>query len=77
MHKTDDLITSLGIGSLNNIVKWKGEPTPLVHTLINPPQSRMDHITNSEMESIVNKSSLVYKYKVLIQKLHMNYYLKN
>ena len=63
-YKTDDVITSLGIGeALITLLNEKGEPTPLVHTLINPPQSRMDVITNSEMESIVNKSSLVYKYK--------------
>jgi DNA helicase HerA-like ATPase len=62
-YSTEDLITQLGIGeALVTILNEKGIPTPLVHCMIRPPQSRMDILTDSEIEALVNSSKLAAKY---------------
>jgi len=40
----------------------KGIPTPLVHTMLCPPRSRMDVLTDAEIDKIVSHSKLVAKY---------------
>jgi len=62
-YKTEDLITQLGTGeafvtSLNE----KGIPTPLVHCMIRPPQSRMDILAEGEIDQLVNHSAIAAKY---------------
>jgi hypothetical protein len=44
------------------VLNEKGIPTPLVHTLLRAPQSRMDVLTPEELKSLVRSSSLVRKY---------------
>jgi DNA helicase HerA-like ATPase len=62
-YKTDDLLTQLGIGeALVTALNEKGIPTPLVHTMLVPPRSRMDVLTDSEIDNLVNQSKLVKKY---------------
>ncbi|KAF2509913.1 helicase HerA-like domain-containing protein [Flavobacterium foetidum] len=62
-YKTDELLTSLGIGeALVTALNEKGVPTPLVATMMRAPQSRMDILTDSEIEEINSKSKLVKKY---------------
>ncbi len=62
-YKTDELLTQLGIGeALVTVLSEKGTPAPLAHTMLCAPQSRMDVLTDAEMEEIVNKSSLAKKY---------------
>jgi DNA helicase HerA-like ATPase len=62
-YKTDDLLTQLGIGeALVTFLNEKGIPTPLVHTMLCAPRSRMDVLTDAELNAIVNKSKLVAKY---------------
>ncbi|AEW03171.1 ATPase [Niastella koreensis] len=62
-YKTDDLLTQLGIGeALVTALNEKGIPTPLVHTMLVPPRSRMDVLTNAEIDTLVNQSKLVKKY---------------
>jgi DNA helicase HerA-like ATPase len=62
-YKTEDLITQLGIGeALITMLNEKGIPTPLVHTMLFPPRSRMDILTEGEIDSIVSHSKLVTKY---------------
>jgi uncharacterized protein len=62
-YKTDELITQMGIGeALVTALNEKGMPTELVHTLMCPPCSRMDILTQSEMDEIVRRSDLVDKY---------------
>ncbi len=62
-YKTEDLITQLGIGeALVTLLDEKGIPTPLVHTMLFPPRSRMDILTSQEIQSIVSASALVPKY---------------
>ena len=40
----------------------KGIPTPLVHTMLLPPKSRMDILTDAEVNELVRKSKLAAKY---------------
>lgn len=62
-YKTENLITELGIGeALVTMLNEKGIPTPLVHTMLCPPRSRMDILTESEIDNIVSHSKLVAKY---------------
>ncbi len=62
-YKTDNLITQLGIGeALVTLLNEKGIPTPLVHTMMCTPRSRMDVLTQSEIDSIVDHSRLAAKY---------------
>src|SRR5450432_3586259 len=66
-YKTEDLITGLGIGeALVTMLNEKGVPTPLVHCMMRPPQSRMDILTPAEIDSIVAKSKIVAKYNQAI-----------
>ncbi|TDO94275.1 helicase HerA-like domain-containing protein [Flavobacterium sp. 245] len=62
-YKTDELLTSLGIGeALVTALNEKGIPTPLVATMMRAPMSRMDILTPDEIEEINGKSKLVKKY---------------
>jgi DNA helicase HerA-like ATPase len=62
-YKTADLITQLGIGeALVTLLNEKGSPTPLVHTMMCTPRSRMDVLTESEIDSVVGHSKLAAKY---------------
>ena len=66
-YKTEDLITQLGIGeALITMLNEKGIPTPLVHTMLFPPRSRMDILTEGEIDNIVSHSKLVAKYNQAI-----------
>jgi DNA helicase HerA-like ATPase len=66
-YKTEDLITQLGIGeALITMLNEKGIPTPLVQTMLFPPRSRMDILTESEIDHIVAHSKLVAKYNQAI-----------
>jgi uncharacterized protein len=63
-YQVEDLITQLGIGeAFVTALNEKGIPTPLVHTLMTPPQSRMDILNESEMQTFIQKSNLYKKYK--------------
>lgn len=62
-YKTEDLITQLGIGeALITMLNEKGIPTPLAHVMLCSPRSRMDVLTDGEMDAINSKSKLVSKY---------------
>lgn len=66
-YKTEDLITQLGTGeALVTILNEKGIPTPLAHCMIRPPQSRMDILTDAEIDSLVAKSKIAGKYNEVI-----------
>ena len=66
-YKTEDLITQLGIGeALVTMLNEKGIPTPLVHCMMCPPQSRMDILTDAEIDSIVSHSKIAGKYNQVI-----------
>lgn len=62
-YDTAELMTQLGIGeAFVTALNEDGIPTPLVHTLLRAPQSRMDVLTDNEIDDIVNHSRLVQKY---------------
>ncbi len=63
-YKTDELLTQMGIGeAFVTLLNEKGIPTPLVHTMLCAPSSRMDVLTDAEIDALVSKSKLVPKYK--------------
>jgi len=62
-YKTEDLITRLGIGeALVTMLNEKGIPTPLAHTMLCSPRSRMDVLTEGEISNILHHSKLAAKY---------------
>jgi hypothetical protein len=62
-YKTEDQITHLGIGeAFITMLNEKGVPTPLVHCLLRAPQSRMDILSESEINNLVSNSGLATKY---------------
>lgn len=68
-YKTDELLTSLGIGeALVTALNEKGIPTPLAATMMRAPQSRMDILTDDEIKTINDRSKLVRKYHELVDR---------
>jgi uncharacterized protein len=66
-YKTEDLITQLGIGeALVTMLNEKGIPTPLAHVMLCAPRSRMDVLTDGEIDSLTGKSKLVAKYNQVV-----------
>lgn len=66
-YKTDELLTQMGIGeALVTFLNEKGIPTPLVHVMLVPPKSRMDVLTEAEIDQLVSQSKLVKKYNQVI-----------
>ncbi|HZH95481.1 MAG TPA: helicase HerA-like domain-containing protein [Flavisolibacter sp.] len=62
-YDTDELLTQLGIGeALVTMLNERGIPTPLVHTMMAPPRSRMDVLTDGEVAAIVKASKIATKY---------------
>lgn len=62
-YDIEELITQLGIGeALFTALNEDGIPTPLTHVMLRAPQSRMDILTDKEIEEIINKSKLIKKY---------------
>lgn len=62
-YKTDELLTQIGIGeALVTCLSEKGTPTPLAATMLTSPRSRMDVLTESEIDQLVSNSKLVRKY---------------
>tara|TARA_R110000868_G_scaffold118066_1_gene313384 strand:- start:605 stop:2137 length:1533 start_codon:yes stop_codon:yes gene_type:complete len=68
-YNTSEVLTSLGIGeAFVTALNEKGIPTPLVATMLRAPMSRMDVLTESEIQEINSKSKLVKKYSELIDR---------
>lgn len=68
-YNTEEILTSLGIGeALVTALNEKGIPTPLAATMMRAPTSRMDVLTESEIQTINTKSKLVKKYSELIDR---------
>lgn len=57
------LITELGIGeALVTALNEKGIPTPVVHTLLRAPQSRMEILSEEEIKDLVSDSEIAEFY---------------
>jgi DNA helicase HerA-like ATPase len=68
-YEVENLLTQIGIGeALVTVLSEKGIPTPLVYTMLRAPESRMNILTESEIDDIVNSSSLVDKYNEVIDR---------
>lgn len=67
-YQTEDLLTQLGIGeAIVTLLNEKGIPTPLVHTILCPPASRMDVLSDSEIQGIISASRIRSKYNQVIE----------
>ena len=68
-YDTEALITSLGIGeALVTALSEKGTPTPLAHTLLRAPVSRMDVLSDLEIGGLVAQSRIASKYNEVIDR---------
>jgi len=68
-YKTDEVLTSLGIGeALISGLNEKGIPTPLAATLLSAPKSRMDVLNKPEIDELINSSKLITKYNETIDR---------
>jgi hypothetical protein len=64
-YVVDEMITQLGTGeAFVSGLDEKGRPTELAYTLMRPPYSRMDVLTEQEIDSHIRSSSLAREYNV-------------
>ncbi|MBS7334066.1 MAG: DUF853 family protein [Weeksellaceae bacterium] len=76
-YKADEVITQLGIGeAFITALDEKGIPTPLAYTHMRSPNSRMDVLTQEEIDIIVKNSQLVKKYEQTVDRQSANEMLK-
>ncbi|MBK9273435.1 MAG: DUF853 family protein [Flavobacteriales bacterium] len=68
-YDTETLLTSLGIGeALVTALSEKGTPTPLAHTLMRAPATRMDVLSPVEVDGLVARSALAARYNEVIDR---------
>lgn len=68
-YDTTEVLTSLGIGeALVSALDEKGRPTPLAATMMRAPMSRMDILTDTELNALLSKSKMVKKYNETIDR---------
>ena len=62
-YDTKEVLTQLGIGeAFVSVLNEKGIPTPLARTMLRAPMSRMDILTEQELNTVINNSKLAAKY---------------
>jgi uncharacterized protein len=63
-YQTENLLTELGIGeALITCLTERGTPAPLAHIMIAPPTTRMDVVSDLEVQNNLNSSPMYTKYK--------------
>lgn len=68
-YDTTKVLTSLGIGeALVTALDEKGRPTPLAATMMRAPMSRMDVLTDTELQALLDDSKLILKYNDTIDR---------
>lgn len=68
-YDAKELIQNLGIGeAFVTALDEKGIPTPLVHSFLISPESRMDVLNDDEITELTNRSALVAKYEQTVNK---------
>ncbi len=68
-YQVDTLLNEMGIGeALVTGLGEKGRPTPLAHTLLAPPASRMGPLTDAELNKIVQASAIAKKYSASVDR---------
>lgn len=62
-YEVETLLTELGTGeAFVTTLNEKGIPTPLVHTLLRAPASRMNILSPAEIDQLCSQSNLIAKY---------------
>ncbi len=62
-YNTSEVLTKLGIGeAFVTALNEKGIPTPLARTMLRAPMSRMDILTEKEIQEVLDNSNLIKKY---------------
>ena len=62
-YDTKEVLTQLGIGeAFVSVLNEKGIPTPLARTMLRAPMSRMDVLTDKELDGVIDNSRLFHKY---------------
>ena len=68
-YEVTELLTEMGIGEcLATVLDEDGRPTPLAHTLLRAPASRMDVLSAAEIARLTKSSALVKKYATRIDR---------
>ena len=68
-YKTDEVLTQLGIGeAFVTALNEKGIPTPLAATMLRAPMSRMDVLSETEIDASIAKSKLAKKYNEVVDR---------
>jgi uncharacterized protein len=66
-YDADQMLTQMGIGeAFVTLLNEKGIPTPLAHVMLAPPKSRMDVLTDAELDATIAKSKLAGKYNQVV-----------
>ncbi len=66
-YKIENQLTQLGIGeAFITLLNEKGIPTPLVQTMLAPPRSRMDVLSDAEVTALVQQSKIAERYNEII-----------
>ena len=68
-YDTKEVLTALGIGeALVSALDEKGRPTPLAATLMRAPMSRMDILTDAELQEVIEGSDLADSYNEVVDR---------
>jgi hypothetical protein len=68
-YKIDKTLISMGIGeALFTSLNEKGIPTPLVHTYMKPPLSRIGVLTPAELDGLITNSEIKAKYSEVVDR---------
>jgi len=68
-YDTTEILTSLGTGeALVSALDEKGKPTPLAATMMRAPMSRMDVLSDSELNTLIDHSKLAKKYNKTVDR---------
>jgi uncharacterized protein len=68
-YQTEKVLTSLGIGeALVTCLDERGNPTPLVQVMMSSPETRMDVITDQELQQTVNSSMISAHYNQVMNR---------
>ncbi len=68
-YDVSETLTALGTGeAFVTVLDEKGRPTPLAATMLRAPMSRMDILSQQEIDQLLSKSFLVKKYNDVIDR---------
>ena len=77
-YKVETMLTELGIGeALVTVLGENGAPTPLAHTLMCAPSSRMDILTPAEQDEQIQHSLIAGKYNQTVDRVSAYEMLNN